>query len=84
MAHPFSMPWPPQWQVPTQWPFWTPWAFDQAQWPDSGWSLSMALESRYHQTRLETLSQPDTDTSTEHDLEPRHNTNCGTGNGIEL
>lgn len=35
------MPWPPQWQAPTQWPFWTPRAYHQAQGLSSR-SLSVA------------------------------------------
>lgn len=33
---PFPMPWPPQWQMPAQWLFWTPWVFHHAQGSCSG------------------------------------------------
>lgn len=78
MVHPFSVPWLPQWQALTQWPFWTPEAFYQTQVFHSGRSLSMASGSRYHQARSETLSHLDVDTGIKHDLEPKHSTNYGT------
>lgn len=37
------MPWPPQWQALVQWPFWTPWAYHQAQGLSSR-SLSIASD----------------------------------------
>lgn len=45
-THPLSMPWPPQWQMLAQWPFWTPWAFHQAQWSYAGRLQLFALDFR--------------------------------------
>lgn len=45
-AQNFPMPWPGQWQVPTQWLFWTLWAFHQAQGSYSRRSLSVASGRR--------------------------------------
>lgn len=38
------MAWHPQWQPPTQWPFWTPWAYHQAQGSFSKGSRLVASE----------------------------------------
>lgn len=38
------MPWPTQWQVPVQWPFWMRWAFHQAQGSYSRRSVSASSE----------------------------------------
>lgn len=79
----FIMPWASQWHVPTQWPFWTPWVFHQAQGPQLTRSLSLVSDSRYHQGRSETVSQPEADAGTKYELEPEQRTNHSTHTGTE-